>query len=175
MNAPRIGGTLRSLVVASALALVCSRAVTAQQMEKPRLDAGRVAGELLGGAYAGIGGYLIGQYVGVQLADLSGVESDATRRRIGYVAGFVGGGLATAGVIYAVGSMGDQAGDFNATALGTGVGFVAALGIARVFLGPNGSPPTGMSTKARWAAINALALLPAIGGTIGFNSTRRAQ
>lgn len=175
MIASRIGDSLRALVLSAALACVCSTSIMAQQMETPRLEAGRVAGELLGGAYAGIGGYLIGRYVGVQLADLIGVESDATRRRLGYASGFVGGGLATAGVIYAVGSMGDQTGDFNATLLGTGAGFVAALGIARVFLGPDGSPPSGMSTKARWAAVNVLALLPAVGGTIGFNSTRRAQ
>ena len=160
---------------ALALALVFGTAAAAQQVEKPRLDAGRVAGEAIGGAYAGVAGYMVGRYAAISVGDLVGVENDVTRRRLGYAGGIVGGGLATAGVIFAVGSMGDQAGDFNATLLGTGVGFVAAVGIAKMFLGPDGRVRTGMSTRARWAAISVVALMPAIGGTIGFNSTRRTQ
>jgi len=167
------------LVPVALLALIATaftaRPAGAQQEPTPRLDGARVAGEVLGGAYAGIGGFFLGRYVGTGVADLVGVEHEVTRRRIGVATGFVGGGLATAGVVYAIGSMGDQAGDFNATALGTGVGFAAALAIGQMVFEPGGPPAGRRSTAMRWATINMLALLPAIGGTIGFNSTRRTQ
>ena len=57
--------------------------------------------------------------------------------------------------------------------LGSGVGFVLSASVARLLFGADGTPPEGMPPGARWATINALALLPAIGATIGFNSTRR--
>jgi hypothetical protein len=97
----------------------------------------------------------------------------STIRNLGYIGGVIGGGVATAGVVYGIGNMGDQTGDFDATALGTGVGFVAAVGIAKMVLGPTERPRQGMSTATRWAAANVIAMLPAIGATIGFNSTRR--
>ena len=64
--------------------------------------------------------------------------------------------------------------DANAL-LETGIGFVAGLGVARMVLGPAGRPREGISTKARWATANVIAFLPAIGATIAFNSTRRAE
>lgn len=147
----------------------------AQQAEKPRLEPARVVGESVVGAYAGIGGFVVGRFVAENVAERSGVESDDTMRRLGFAGGVIGGGLATAGVVYAIGSIGDQTGDFDATYLGTGVGFVAALGIAKMVLGPEGRPRENMSTSAKWATANIIALLPAIGATIGFNSTRRTQ
>lgn len=162
-------------VTALILALATAAALGAQEQPKPRLDAVRVGGEALGGAYAGIGGFVIGRYVGTEIADLVGVEHDVTRRRAGYAAGMVTGAFATAGAVYLIGSMGNETGDFNATLLGTGVGYVAAVGIAQMFLDPDGRPRSGMSTKMKWTAINIVALLPAIGATIGFNSTRRIQ
>ncbi|MBL8996748.1 MAG: hypothetical protein KJZ74_07315 [Gemmatimonadales bacterium] len=157
------------------LSLAAGAMLGAQEQPKPRLDAVRVGGEALGGAYAGIGGFVIGRYVGMEIADMVGVEHDVTRRRAGYAAGMVTGAFATAGAVYLIGSMGDQTGDFNATLLGTGVGYVAAVGIAQMFLDPDGRPRSGMSTRMKWTAINVVALLPAIGATIGFNSTRRIQ
>lgn len=167
----------RALAAGVLLALLALPAIAAgaQEQPKPRLDAVRVAGEALGGAYAGIGGFVMGRYVGTGIADLVGVESEVTRRRTGYAVGMITGGAATAGAVYMIGSMGNQAGDFNATALGTGVGFVAAVGIAQLFLDPDGRPRAGMSTRMRWTAINIVALLPAIGATVGFNSTRRTR
>lgn len=159
---------------AAALLLGAARA-GAQQAEKPRLEPARVVGESVVGAYAGIGGFIVGRFVAENVAERSGVRSDDTMRRLGFAGGVLGGGLATAGVVYAIGSIGDQAGDFDATYLGTGVGFVAALGIAKMVLGPEGRPREGMSTSAKWATANIIALLPAVGATIGFNSTRRTQ
>jgi hypothetical protein len=40
-------------------------------------------------------------------------------------------------------------------------------------LGPQERPREGMSTAMRWAAANVIALLPSIGATVGFNSSRR--
>lgn len=161
--------------LAPALALLALMALSAQaqRQPKPRIDAGRVAGEAIGGAYAGIGGFLIGRELGNIASDAVGVESEVTRRNVGYATGFAVSTLATSGVVFGIGSIGDQTGDFDATLLGTSVGFIAGAGLARVLFGPSVTPDPGMSTRMRWATVNALALLPAIGATIGFNSTRR--
>lgn len=156
-------------IAASALPLA------AQQADRPRLEPARVAGEVVVGGYAGIGGFIVGRFVAEEGATRLGASNETTIRNTGYVGGVIGGGLATAGVVYAIGNIGDQTGDFDATALGTGVGFVAALGIAKMVLGPEGRPRSGMSTRARWVTANVIAILPAIGASIGFNSTRRPQ
>lgn len=143
------------------------------QQARPDLNAGRIAGEAFLGAYAGIGGFLIGRFVGERTSDLGGVAREETRRRIGFTTGVVVAGLATAGTVYGIGNIGDETGDFDATMLGAGVGFVGALALARMTLGPSERPREGMSTAMRWAAANVIALLPSIGATIGFNSTRR--
>jgi hypothetical protein len=163
------------LVLAAALCvgLPSTRPLGAQALEKPRLDAGRVAGEVVVGTYAGIGGFLVGRTVAVRLAEGLGAVEEPTLRRLGWAGGILGGGLATAGVVYGIGGLGETAGDFDATWLGSGVGFVLSASVARFLFGADGTPPEGMPPAARWATINALALLPAIGATIGFNSTRR--
>jgi hypothetical protein len=157
----------------SVVTLVFASSLCAQEMGKPRLSALRVTGEVALGGYAGIGGFVVGRFAAEGTAGLLGASNETTVRRIGFVGGVVGGGLATAGVVYGLGNLGDETGDFDATYLGTGIGFVAALGIAKMVLGPEGRPREGMSTSARWAAANVIALLPSIGATIGFNSTRR--
>ena len=98
----------------------------------------------------------------------SRVDADVVRETTGFP---IGGGLATAGVVYGIGSLGDQSGDFDATALGAGVGFAASMALARLLLGPELDPPSGMRTTARWATANLIALLPAIGASVGFNAT----
>ncbi len=143
------------------------------QQARPELNAGRIAGEAFAGAYAGIGGFLVGRYLGHLGSDIVGVGSDDTRRRVGFASGVVVAGLATAGTVYGIGNIGDETGNFDATLLGAGVGFVGALALARMTLGPSERPRQGMSTAGRWAAANVIALLPSIGATIGFNSTRR--
>ena len=167
---------MRRAPVLSALALLISATtLSAQQLDKPRIQPARVVGQVVVGGYSGIAGFVIGRFAAEGISDVVGIENETAMRRIGFVGGVIGGGLATAGVVYGIGNIGDQTGDFDATYLGTGVGFVAALGIARMILGPEGRPREGMSTSARWATANIVALLPAIGATIGFNSTRRIQ
>ena len=158
-----------------ACACLSATPVLAQPLDRPRLDAGRVAGETVVGAYAGIGGFFLGRRLGGEIAGLAGAESGVTIRRAEFVGGALGGVLATAGTVYLIGTMGDQDGDFDTTLLGTGAGFVVAIGIARAMLGPDLRPASGMSTTARWTIANVLAFMPAIGGTIAFNSTRRSQ
>lgn len=170
--------SLGAMAVVAVVAVALGAGATAagaQQVERPRLEPARVAGQVVVGGYSGIGGFVIGRYVAEGIAGAARIENEAAMRRLGFVGGVIGGGLATAGVVYAIGNMGDQTGDFDATYLGTGVGFVAALGIAKMILGPEGRPREGMSTSARWATANIIAMLPAIGATIGFNSTRRIQ
>lgn len=160
---------------AASLGLMLVAAVAeAQQQPTPRLEPARVAGQVVVGTYAGIGGFIVGRYVGEELVQRLGSEHEPTIRRVGFAAGTIGGGLATAGVVYGIGSLGDQSGDFDATALGAGVGFAASMALARLLLGPELDPPSGMRTTARWATANLIALLPAIGASVGFNATRRA-
>lgn len=160
------------LTVAAALCLV--PALQAQQ-SRPPLSAGRVTGQLVAGTYAGIGGFLVGRFVGERLADLGGAESDRAMDRVGITTGVLVAGLATAGTVYGIGNIGDQTGDFDATYLGTGVGFVAGWAISRAILGPSERPRQGMSTAMRWTMANVIALMPSIGATVGFNSTRRMR
>ena len=161
------------LAAALCAGLASAPSLGAQALEKPRLDAGRVTGEVLAGTYAGIGGFLVGRATAVRLAEVAGAVEEPTLRRVGWAGGILGGGLATAGVVYGIGGLGETAGDFDATWLGSGAGFVLSATVARLLFGADGAPPEGMRPAARWATINALALLPAIGATIGFNSTRR--
>lgn len=159
---------------ALALALLFATASSLEaQRARPPLNAGRVAGELAAGTYAGIGGFLVGRFVGERMADILGAERDATMRAVGITSGVAVAGLATAGSVYGIGNIGDQTGDFSATYLGTGVGFAAGWALSRALLGPSERPREGMSTAARWATANVIALLPSIGATVGFNSSRR--
>jgi hypothetical protein len=162
-----LGFSLLSALVAAPLSVA-----TAQQA-RPSLNAGRITGELVAGTYAGIGGFLVGRYVGERMGDLAGVDQDHTRRLVGNVTGVAVAGLATAGTVYAIGNIGDQTGQFDATYLGTGVGFVAGWALSRALLGPQERPRQGMSTAMRWATVNIIAFLPSIGATVGFNSSRR--
>lgn len=158
-----------------ACALLLSGATLEAQQARPQLSAGRVTAEIVVGTYTGIGGFIVGRYVGERVGELVGVTSDDTRRRLGYASGVFAGGLVTAGSVYAIGSMGEQTGDFATTYLGTGVGFVAAWGLSRAILGPSERPRSGYSTAGRWAIANTIAFLPSLGATIAFNSTRRAK
>lgn len=161
----------RVVLVCALLAAPCVSA-TAQEA-RPSLSAGRISGELVAGTYAGIGGFLVGRYVGERIGDVAGVDQDNTRRMLGNVTGVAVAGLATAGTVYAIGNIGDQTGEFDATYLGTGVGFVAGWALSRALLGPQERPRQGMSTAMRWTMVNVIAFLPSIGATVGFNSSRR--
>lgn len=164
---------MRRLCLCCGLLLaLAARAADAQQ-QRPSLNAGRVTGEILAGTYTGIGGYFVGNWMGHRVSDVFGVDSEDTRRRVALVSGVTVAGLVTAGTVYGIGNIGDQTGDFAATYLGTGAGFVVAWGLSRALLGPEQRPREGRGTAGRWLVANVIASLPAIGGTVGFNSSRR--
>ena len=98
-----------ALLAVVALAAIAPAALRSQEQPKPRLDAVRVAGEAFGGAYAGIGGFVLGRFVGTEIADLVGVESEVARRRAGHAAGIVTGAFATSGAVFLIVSS-DQSG-----------------------------------------------------------------
>lgn len=162
----------RALLALALLAAAPHSRLAAQEI-RPSLSAGRVGGELLVGAYAGIGGFFIGRYVGDRLGDGIGVTSEATRDRLRTATGVLLAGAATAGTVYAIGNLGDQTGDFGETAAGTAIGLVAAVALSRVVMPPEGRPPRNSSTARRWATANVIALFPAIGATVAFNNSRR--
>jgi hypothetical protein len=162
----------RAALVAAALAVAAIAPLRAQEA-RPSLSAGRVGGELIVGAYAGIGGFFIGRYVGDRLGDGFGVTSESTRDRLRTSTGVLLAGAATAGTVYAIGNIGNQTGDLGETTAGTAVGLVAAIALSRVVMAPEGRPPRNSSTARRWATANVIALLPAIGATVAFNNSRQ--
>lgn len=164
----------RSLGVLSCALALCTAPLSAQRAERPPLEAGRLTGEVVGGAYAGIAGFLAGRWIGNTVADAIGVEHDKTRNAIALSGAIAGAGLGTAGAVYAIGSLGDQSGDFSATMLGGGVGWVAGTALSRVLFGDT-KDATHLRSRTKWVAATVEALLPSIGATIGFNSTRRRQ
>jgi len=170
-------GIARCAVTAAFCGMVCASSASTlnAQQARPALSAGRVTGQLVGGTYAGIGGFLIGRFAGERVADVLGAEQEATINRVGIASGVLVAGLATAGTVYGIGNIGDQTGDFDATYLGTGVGFVAGWALSRAILGPAERPKQDISTAMRWTMANVIALLPSIGATVGFNSTRRMR
>jgi hypothetical protein len=148
--------------------------VAAPASPRPSLEPARVAGEVVGGAYAGFLGFYVGRFVGERVGDVFRIDENGTAHR-NIVLGFAYAGAAfgTAGTVYGIGSIGDQTGDFGAALLGTGVGFGVAVGLNR-FICP---PPAGRTPRAARCRIITDAievLLPAIGSTIAFNSTRRS-
>jgi hypothetical protein len=131
----------------------------------------RVAGQLVVGTYAGLGGYFIGRLVGTRIADLVGA-SDRDAANAGAVSGVVGAAFATAGTVYGIGAIGDQTGGFGATLAGTGAGYLVSIAVnALVFR--DGPVTTTGAARARWLYTGLEGFLPALGATIGFTSTRR--
>lgn len=167
-----IGRRARAIALALPMLAAAAAPLSAQDVTPP-LSAGRVLGEALGGTYAGIGGFVVGRYLGERVADVVGVQSDRTRDRVGMLSGITLAGLATAGTVYAIGNIDGQTGDFDRTWLGSGVGFAAAFALNYVIIGPLERPREGTSTATQWVVANVLALLPSVGATIAFNQTRR--
>jgi hypothetical protein len=139
----------------------------------PDLEPARIAGQLIVGAYSGIGGYFVGSWAGAYIADALPTESQSTIDNIGLTFGVVGATLATAGGVAAVGNIGDQTGSYSAALAGTAGGVVAGILINQLVYGHARLPSGSGSSKRRWVEASLEALLPSLGATIAFNSSRR--
>jgi hypothetical protein len=139
---------------------------------RPDLEPARITGELLAGAYAGIGGYFLGSWSIGGLAELTDM-SDAMKEHIAFVGGVLGAGAATAASVYAIGNIGDQTGSFPVAVGGTAAGVAVGILLNQMIYGHARLPSEGESSRMRWVEASLEAMLPSIGATIAFNSTRR--
>jgi len=142
---------------------------------KPDIRPERVAIEVVGGTYVGLAGYFVGRGVGTFATRMMSEDHDRLREKIVHTTGIVGGAFTVGGFIYAVGDMGSETGSFSATMLGVGVGAVASELLSRAVFHRRHYTEFKEPTKRKWLSATLEACLPAIGGTIGFNSTRRWQ
>lgn len=140
---------------------------------KPSLDAARVAGELLAGSYAGVAGYFLGSWISGFGADALAGASEGTKEQITFVGGVLGAGVATAAAVSAVGNIGDQTGSYPAALAGTAAGVGVGLLLNQVLYGHARLPREEESSRMRWIEASLEAMLPSIGATIAFNSTRK--
>ena len=138
---------------------------------RPALEPLRITGEVVVGNIAGLGGYFVGQALGNHIASRWPDQNEHTSVFITTGFAYTGAAFATAGGVYAVGSMGDQRGSFSATMLGTGVGAGVAWVLDRTLF--SDIDDTASGSRTRWAQTLLNSLLPSIGATIGFNSSRR--
>jgi hypothetical protein len=140
---------------------------------RPDVRPERVALEVAGGTYVGLAGYFVGRGLGTIATQMMSEDHDRLRDGIVHGAGIAGGAFAVGGFIYLVGDMGQETGSFPATMLGVGVGAVASDLLSRAVFHRRHDAEFKDSTKRKWLAATLEACLPAIGGTIAFNSSRR--
>jgi hypothetical protein len=143
------------------------------QMRTPPLEPARVAGQVLAGAYAGIGGYFAGSWVGTLIIDNMPMASEGTKDKVSFAFGLTGATLATAATVSAIGNIGDQTGKYSTALVGTVGGVAAGLLLNQLLYGHARLPAQERSSKVRWIEASLEAMLPSIGATIAFNSTRR--
>lgn len=141
---------------------------------RPDMRPERVALEAVGGTYAGLAGYFVGRSLGTVGTMMMSAEQEPTRDRIVHGAGIVGAAFAIGGTIFAIGDMGSETGSFRTTMLGVGAGAGVGFLLSRaVFHGR--TPADRGSAKRKWLMATLECSLPAIGGTIAFNSSRKWQ
>jgi hypothetical protein len=140
---------------------------------RPALEPARVVGELFAGAYAGIAGYFIGTWAGSLVAEALPIESEDAKDKVGFVFGASGAALATAASVAAVGNIGDQTGSYPTALAGTAAGIAAGVLLNQLIYGHARLPAETSSSRMRWVSASVEALLPSLGATIAFNSTRR--
>jgi hypothetical protein len=139
---------------------------------RPPLEPLRIGGEVIVGNLTGIGGYFLGNAIGNHIASRWPDQNEHTTNFITTGFAYTGAAFATAGGVYAIGTLGDQRGSFSATMLGTGVGAGAAWVLDHTLFSENKDNSSDAS-RMRWAQTLLNSLLPSIGATIGFNSSRR--
>jgi len=169
------------LVVAAGVARAQGSAVTVPTEQygmpaqgRPDLRPERVAGEVVGGTYAGVVGYFVGRGIGTIATTLMKADNDRMREAVVNGVGITGAAFAIGGTVFAIGSMGAETGSFPTTMLGVTAGVAASLAMSRLMF-KGRMPSDEGSSKRKWLMAALDASLPAIGGTIAFNSTRRWQ
>lgn len=141
---------------------------------KPEIRLERVAGEVVAGTYAGLAGYFVGRGLGTVATEMMSAEREHTRDQIVNGVGIAGAAFATGGAVYAIGGMGAETGSFPRTMMGVTVGLAASLALSRlVFHGR--TPANKGPASRRWLLATLECSLPAIGGTMAFNSSRKWQ
>jgi hypothetical protein len=168
----RIGRRLQQCVQALACTMLVAASAEAQRAARPTLEPLRVTGEVVVGSYAGIGGYFLGSALGHHIAERWPDGSATTNDFITSGFAYSGAAFATAGGVYMVGASGNQRGSFSATMLGTGVGAGLAWVLDQTFFSNDGNDSADAS-RTRWTQALVKSLLPSIGATVGFNSSRR--
>ena len=156
-----------------AFAAGTANAAVGNVIARPDLEPARIAGELLVGSYGGIGGFLVGRYAGMMLADIPNDVSENTRDGVAFAGGVLGAWMGTTVGVYGIGSIGNQAGSFGTTAFGAGVGAVAGVFLDKLVFAPRRSDPSAGASSIRWGETIVESFLPAIGATIAFNSSRK--
>ena len=142
--------------LAVALSLFMSSTAVAQ---KQPVSNGRVVGEIAAGVVAIPLGFATGYTIG------SGLRPRGSSNT-GVIGGLVGALVGPATAVNWVGNGGPSHGNFGATVGGTAIGYGAAY---TVFPVVNRIP----STKLKAVAFLAAAMLPAVGATVAYNSTRK--
>ncbi|MBM3908802.1 MAG: hypothetical protein FJ363_12110 [Gemmatimonadetes bacterium] len=141
---------------------------------KPAIRYERVAGEIVGGTYAGVLGYFAGRGLGTAATSMMNAEQDRLREQIVNGVGIVGASFAIGSAVYAIGNIGAETGSFPQTMGGVSIGVAASLLMSKVVF--QGRMPSHAGTsKRRWWMATLDASLPAIAGTIAFNKSRRWQ
>ncbi len=141
---------------------------------RPELRYERVGAEVAGGTYAGVAGYFIGRGVGTVATSMMSPDRDRLRDQIVDAVGWTGAAFAIGGTVYAIGDMGSETGSFRTTMAGVAAGATVSLALSKlVFQGR--IPADEGSAKRKWLMATLECSLPAIGGTIAFNSSRRWQ
>lgn len=141
---------------------------------KPEQRPERLAGEVVAGTYAGVAGYFVGRGVGTIATMMMSSEQERTRDAIVSAVGWTGAAFAIGGTVYAIGNIGAETGSFPSTMGGVAVGAAASLALSRlVFRGR--IPADKGSAMRKWWVATLECSLPAIGGTLAFNASRRWQ
>lgn len=141
---------------------------------KPALRPERVAAEVVGGTYAGVLGYFIGRGVGTIATSMMAAEHDRLRENLVNGVGIGSAAFAIGGTVFAIGNIGAETGSFRNTMVGVTAGVAASLLMSKVMF--KGRMPVDEETShRRWLMAALDASLPAIGGTIAFNASRKWQ
>ena len=141
---------------------------------RPKLRPERVAAEVVGGTYAGVAGYFLGRGVGTVATAMMTADNEGLRERIVNTVGITGAAFAIGGTVYGIGSMGAEGGSFPSTMLGVSAGVAASLLLSKLVFDGR-MPVDEESSRRKWLMATLESSLPAIGGTIAFNSSRRWQ